>query len=170
MDDLLTIGRFSRETGLTVKALRLYDRRGLLSPAAVDMHSGYRYYSRDQIERARLIMLLRGAGMPLAEIAAVLSAPGSDSSRWMRLHRERLEGNIRHSKDALRLLDRLAERLKEDGMETKSKEYRCSFCGKGKDEVERMIAGPHAVYICSECVDLCNRILDKERGTAPARG
>jgi ATP-dependent Clp protease ATP-binding subunit ClpX len=38
------------------------------------------------------------------------------------------------------------------------KEVRCSFCGKTRDEVKKLIAGP-SVYICEECVDLCNEIL-----------
>jgi hypothetical protein len=37
----------------------------------------------------------------------------------------------------------------------------CSFCGKSKDEVDKLIAGP-SVYICDACVRLCNEILDKE--------
>lgn len=39
----------------------------------------------------------------------------------------------------------------------------CSFCGKGQDEVRKLIAGPE-VYICDECVDLCNDILQEEFG------
>ena len=38
---------------------------------------------------------------------------------------------------------------------------RCSFCGRGQDEVARLVSGP-AVYICSECVKLCNDILEGE--------
>ena len=38
---------------------------------------------------------------------------------------------------------------------------RCSFCGKGRDEVRKLIAGP-TVYICDECVDLCNDIIEEE--------
>ena len=41
------------------------------------------------------------------------------------------------------------------------KSIRCSFCGKYSGEVERMIAGP-GVYICNECVELCNEVLDDE--------
>lgn len=37
----------------------------------------------------------------------------------------------------------------------------CSFCGKGQEEVKKLIAGP-AVYICDECIQLCNEILDEE--------
>jgi hypothetical protein len=38
----------------------------------------------------------------------------------------------------------------------------CSFCGKDQSEVKKVIAGP-AVYICDECVELCNEILSEER-------
>ncbi|TAE03708.1 MAG: ATP-dependent protease ATP-binding subunit ClpX [Oscillatoriales cyanobacterium] len=38
---------------------------------------------------------------------------------------------------------------------------KCSFCGKSQEQVRKLIAGP-AVYICDECVDLCNEILDEE--------
>ncbi len=47
---------------------------------------------------------------------------------------------------------------------TKSKENKilyCSFCGKGQNEVQKLIAGP-SVYICEECVDLCNNIIEEE--------
>ncbi len=38
---------------------------------------------------------------------------------------------------------------------------RCSFCGKSQDEVKKLIAGP-TIYICDECVDLCNEIIAEE--------
>ena len=37
----------------------------------------------------------------------------------------------------------------------------CSFCGKVQDDVKKLIAGP-SVYICNECVDLCNDIIEEE--------
>jgi protein phosphatase len=73
---LLTIGEFARLAQLSPKALRLYDELGLLRPAKVDQWSGYRYYAPDQLERARLVAWLRRLGMPLAQIAVVLDAPG----------------------------------------------------------------------------------------------
>ena len=42
-----------------------------------------------------------------------------------------------------------------------SKLLYCSFCGKGQNEVRKLIAGP-SVFICEECVDLCNNIIDEE--------
>ena len=41
-------------------------------------------------------------------------------------------------------------------------EYRCSFCGKRQDQVQKLIAGPREVFICNECIRLCNEILDDE--------
>lgn len=41
-------------------------------------------------------------------------------------------------------------------------QYHCSFCGKNQDQVKRLIAGPGAVYICDECVDLCQEIINEE--------
>ncbi|MFN8638150.1 MAG: ATP-dependent Clp protease ATP-binding subunit ClpX [Dehalococcoidia bacterium] len=47
-------------------------------------------------------------------------------------------------------------------------QYHCSFCGKNQDAVKRLIAGPGAVYICDECVELCQEIINEE--AAGARG
>lgn len=70
----LQIGEYSRATWLTEKALRLYDQRGLLRPAAVDPRSGYRIYDESQIDEGRLVALLRRLDMPLALTAEVLAA------------------------------------------------------------------------------------------------
>jgi ATP-dependent Clp protease ATP-binding subunit ClpX len=43
---------------------------------------------------------------------------------------------------------------------------KCSFCGKSQKQVKKLIAGP-GVYICDECIDLCNEIIDEEL-TAPS--
>ena len=43
---------------------------------------------------------------------------------------------------------------------------RCSFCLKRRDEVTNLIAGPGGVYICVECVQLCNDIIGREAAAA----
>ncbi|RPI79782.1 MAG: ATP-dependent Clp protease ATP-binding subunit ClpX [Desulfobacteraceae bacterium] len=48
-------------------------------------------------------------------------------------------------------------------MPKKDEELLCSFCGKGQDEVKKLIAGP-SVYICDECIQLCNEIILEEYG------
>ena len=75
-DPLLSIGVFSRRSRLSIKALRLYDRKGVLTPADVDPDTGYRRYRESQLATARLVVMLRRLNMPLADVAEVVSAPG----------------------------------------------------------------------------------------------
>lgn len=72
---LLGIGEFSRRSRLSVKALRLYERQGLLRPAVVDAGNGYRRYGEEQLAAARLVALLRRLDMPLAVVARIVAAP-----------------------------------------------------------------------------------------------
>jgi ATP-dependent Clp protease ATP-binding subunit ClpX len=44
---------------------------------------------------------------------------------------------------------------------------KCTFCGKSQKQVRKLIAGP-SVYICDECIELCNEIIEEELGTAIA--
>lgn len=44
----------------------------------------------------------------------------------------------------------------------RDQEVHCSFCGKSQSAVEKIIAGPK-VYICNECIELCNDVLKEER-------
>ena len=71
---MLSIGEFALASGLTAKALRLYDELELLRPAEVDPNNGYRYYAPEQVEQARFVARLRSAEVPLVRIAAILGA------------------------------------------------------------------------------------------------
>jgi excisionase family DNA binding protein len=51
----------------------------------------------------------------------------------------------------------------------KGRELRCSFCGKTQEDVRRLVAGPN-VYICDECVGLCNEIIAQETAESAADG
>jgi protein phosphatase len=73
--ELMTSGAFARASGLSRKALRLYDELGLLHPARVDPVTLYRFYEPGQLERARLVAWLRRLGMPLAVIRSVSGLP-----------------------------------------------------------------------------------------------
>ncbi len=54
-------------------------------------------------------------------------------------------------------------------MTRRSSVEKCTFCGKSRHLVESLIAGPPHIYICNECVELCNSILEEEARRAPAR-
>jgi DNA-binding transcriptional MerR regulator len=74
-DPHLTIGQFARRSMLSPKALRLYDRQGLLAPAEVDPDNRYRRYRESQLADARLIARLRRLDMPLAVVAELMATP-----------------------------------------------------------------------------------------------
>ncbi|MFJ8808367.1 MerR family transcriptional regulator [Streptomyces sp. NPDC102490] len=90
-----SIGEMARDSGLGVSALRFYDRAGVLVPAWVDPASGYRWYAPEQLDEARLLVRLRRAGLPLADIRLVLAGwSGADTDlvrRLLRAHLRRLE-------------------------------------------------------------------------------
>lgn len=167
MDDrsLLSIGQFAEATGLSVKALRLYDRRGLLKPATVDLSSGYRYYAPNQVALGRAVHFMRTLRMPLEEIRALLIAAGEEGEILER-HRARLRAEIAARRRALSQIPGAEEWTSRKEGEMSNRHIECSFCGKSHDQVERVIAGPKAVYICNECVALCNEILEDEQKKA----
>lgn len=91
---LLTVGAFARASGLPVSALRYYDAAGLLRPAHVDPATGYRRYAPDQVERARLVARMRRTGMPVAEIARVITADPVTARRVVDAHQRRLKTEL----------------------------------------------------------------------------
>jgi DNA-binding transcriptional MerR regulator len=110
-DDLVPIGRFSRMSRLSIKALRRYDDLGLLVPARVDPSSGYRYYRFGQANRAEAIRILRQVDMPLDEIRELLADDDPDVvTKRLGMHRERLEERLAHQQRMLRFLQRLIDR------------------------------------------------------------
>ena len=95
MDDLLSIGRFARLSGLSVGALRHYDETGLLAPAEVDRFTGYRRYRRDQLATARAIGRLRDLEVPLETIRAVLATDDpAERQRLLGEQRARVDARI----------------------------------------------------------------------------
>lgn len=73
------IGEFSRLTRLTVKALRLYHDKGVIVPSVVDSNSGYRYYSAGDIEKAKVVSVLKSMKCSLAEIKQLMSDYSDDA-------------------------------------------------------------------------------------------
>lgn len=88
---LMSIGEFVQASGLSRKALRLYDDLGLLPPARVDPDSGYRSYAPAQLEQARIVAWLRRMGMPLATIRSVTALPPAAAAEEVASYLETIE-------------------------------------------------------------------------------
>lgn len=91
----LLAGEFATAARLSPKALRLYAEQGLLLPASVDPATGYRFYSPEQLPRARLIGRLRRLGLPLARIGFLADlepdARAVELRAWLRTQRDLIE-------------------------------------------------------------------------------
>lgn len=74
---MLKIGEFSKLSHLTVKALRFYEKKGLLIPETVDEWTGYRFYETRQLEDAAKIKAYRQLDLSIDEIKAIMS--GADA-------------------------------------------------------------------------------------------
>src|SRR2546425_8405141 len=109
MEELMGIGQFSRQTGLSPRALRLYAQIGLLPPASVDPETGYRSYRKAQVGNAVLIRLLRELGIPLTDIATFLSAP---SHAQLDEHWQRVDRRLEQGREVLTLLHQMIDEEK----------------------------------------------------------
>ena len=106
----LSIGEFSQITHLSVKTLRRYHEAGLLEPAEVDPHTGYRYYATAQVPTAQVIRRFRELGMPVREVGEVLATTDPQArSALIADHLERLENQLGQTQAAVTSLRRLLQ-------------------------------------------------------------
>lgn len=92
---MFKIGEFSKLSMLTIKALRFYEKEGLLIPARVDEWSGYRFYEASQLETAATIKALRQLDFSVEEIKAHLSGvPLQDALCAKRLELQQRRADI----------------------------------------------------------------------------
>lgn len=110
MSDALGIGDFSVITHLSIKTLRYYHQVGLLEPAEVDPHTGYRRYGVEQIPTAQIIQRFRDLDMPIDEVKAILAAPDLDTrNALIAAHLSRLEGELEQTRQTVLSLRNLLE-------------------------------------------------------------
>ena len=84
-----SVGEFSKITGLSVKTLRFYHEKGILIPSRVDESSGYRYYDRGKVERARIILWLRQMEFSIDDISAILRESDDELDLLTRLENQK---------------------------------------------------------------------------------
>ena len=104
-DGLLSVGELARQAGLTSKAVRHYDRIGLLRPDTVDT-AGYRWYSPDQVDLASRIAVLREVDVPLDDVRRCLADPAT-IPEMLGTQRRRLDARLARVQRQLHTLDHL---------------------------------------------------------------
>ena len=106
------IGDFSQIAQVSIRMLRHYDKLGLLKPEQVDIWTGYRYYTLDQLPRIHRILALKDLGLSLDEIGDLIDNPKADKRLYeiLQVKRQSIEQQL--DKEQTRL-KRVATRLRE---------------------------------------------------------
>ena len=71
-DDLMLIGEIAEFFGVSRKAIRLYEKKGIIKPVQIDASNGYRYYSAGQVQQLNALLELKAMGFSLDEIKMVI--------------------------------------------------------------------------------------------------
>lgn len=104
---MIKIGAFAKLSQVSIKTLRYYDSLGLLRPAVVDEHSGYRYYSEEQLLTMKRIAAFREHGFTLEQIMPLLEEEMPPEAVKSRLteKQEELQRTIREAQQRLREIE-----------------------------------------------------------------
>ncbi len=104
----VSIGDFSLMTSLSRKALRHYHDLGILEPAHIDPHTGYRFYDTSQVDHAHIIRRFRSLGMSIPDIKALLSTEDAAArTEIITTHLEQMERQLQQTRDTVSALREL---------------------------------------------------------------
>lgn len=89
-DDLMLIGEIADFFGISRKAIRLYEKKGIIKPVEVDAKNGYRYYSTEQVQQLNALLELKALGFSLDEIKTIIDGKTAKVSLLEMLEKKRL--------------------------------------------------------------------------------
>ena len=88
-DNLMLIGEIAEFFGVSRKAIRLYEKKGILKPVEVDACNGYRYYSPDQVRQLNALLELKALGFSLDEIKTFIDGEATGEQLFASLEKKR---------------------------------------------------------------------------------
>jgi DNA-binding transcriptional MerR regulator len=117
---MFTIGEFAALGRVSVRMLRHYDGIGLLRPAAVDQHTGYRYYRAEQLGRLNRVIALKDLGLTLDQVRAVLDdqLDTAELRGMLRLRRAQLAAQVAADTARLAAIEARLRMLETEGRMT----------------------------------------------------
>ena len=113
---MLKIGEFSKLSRVSVRMLRHYDQKGLLTPSEIDPMTGYRYYSENQLSQVFRITALKDLGFSLAAIREILTIYDDREAldAYLKVREAELTALWEDTTQKLRLLETARKRLRKD--------------------------------------------------------
>ena len=131
---LLKIGELAAISGVSVKALRVYEKKKVIIPVEVDEETGYRYYSANQLKQVEALLELQDMGFSLNEISKLLSGDCSrdEMVELFEMKKEKLREIIWKTESKINELDELKFKMTE---------------GKEADKIKNMSDDERAWYL-----------------------
>ena len=131
---LLKIGELAAVSGVSVKALRVYEKKKVIVPVKVDEETGYRYYSADQLKQVEALLELQDMGFSLNEISKLLSGKCSrdEMVELFEMKEEKLKEIIWKTESKIKELNELKAKMTE---------------GKEADKIKEMTDDERAWYL-----------------------
>jgi predicted transcriptional regulator YdeE len=114
---VLKIGDFAKLARVSVKALRHYDKLGLLRPSWVDRWTSYRYYNVEQLPRLNRILALKDLGFSLEEVQQLLrdDLAGAELRGMLRMKRTELQRRLRSEQARLQRVEARLRQIEREG-------------------------------------------------------
>jgi DNA-binding transcriptional MerR regulator len=124
MDDqesLMKIGEIAAFFNVSVKAIRLYEKKGIIIPSKIDPATGYRYYTADQVQILNALIELKSLGFSLSEIKTIITEGiySENLREALTLKRMEWQNRISMAKNKMDAIDKIAQRLSTSKAATK---------------------------------------------------
>lgn len=112
-EPLMKIGEIAAFFNVSVKAIRVYEKKGIIVPAKIDPATGYRYYTADQVQTLDALLELKMLGFSLAEIKSILSGGINSNDLSLALTRKRMawQNTIAAAENKIEAIDKITERI-----------------------------------------------------------
>lgn len=117
----MKIGEIAAFFNVSVKAIRIYEKKGIIKPAKIDEHTGYRYYTVDQVQQLNALIELRALGFSLWEIKCIMDG-GITNDKFMEalaLKKMAWQDTISVAENKMYAIDKIVERLSTSESATK---------------------------------------------------
>ena len=110
---LMKIGEIAAFFDVSVKAVRIYEKKGIIIPAKIDPDTGYRYYTAQQVQTLNALLELKAIGFTLNEIKNIISGTVDRNGFASVLKRKRIiwQNTISEAENKIRAIDKIGERI-----------------------------------------------------------
>jgi len=123
-ESLMKIGEISAFFNVSVKAIRIYEKKGIIIPAKIDPDTGYRYYTADQVQTLNALLELKKLGFSLSEIKNIMSGGVNNNDLLAALAQKRMtwQDVIASAENKIDAIDKITERISKSKEATKLQE------------------------------------------------